>query len=263
MKHDYFLATRHAEKLIADYGCVQLPIDPAAIAAKSDIIVRAMPPEHDDFSGALVKQGNTFGILYATNIESQGRQRFNVAHELGHYHLPGHCEAVLASGSHYSKADYRSLDRYEREADYFAAGLLMPSTLCRKHLALDTAVGLCAIEGLAAIADVSLTAAAIQYSRLTENTVAILISSNGVVEFGFASDALRDTIGTTFMQGSRVPPYTATALLEALKKNRHDQQTMWSTWFSNTSDDDVYEEVISLGRYGKKLTVLSLDSEHD
>ena len=39
--------------------------------------------------------GNMFGIAYATHIDNVGFQNFSVGHELGHYFLPGHVDAVL------------------------------------------------------------------------------------------------------------------------------------------------------------------------
>ena len=78
----------------------------------------------------LLRHGDNFGILYATHIQSSGFQRFSVGHELGHYFLPGHIDAVLGNGNiHESRAGFASSDKYEMEADYFAAGLLMPQKL--------------------------------------------------------------------------------------------------------------------------------------
>ena len=55
-----------------------------------------------------------------------------MAHEIGHYRLPGHIDAVLnAQGRHFSKAGFRSTDRYEQEADQFASALLMPAEALR------------------------------------------------------------------------------------------------------------------------------------
>ena len=72
----------------------------------------------------LLRRGNTFGIAYATHINSIGFQNFSVAHELGHYFLPGHVEAVLANDDvHDSRAGFASGDRYEMEAEHFAATL--------------------------------------------------------------------------------------------------------------------------------------------
>src|SRR5262245_47692752 len=69
--------------------------DPEAIAASKGITVRAKPDTIDGVSGILIKAGDQFGILYATNVRSRGFQRFSIAHELGHYFIEGHSEVLL------------------------------------------------------------------------------------------------------------------------------------------------------------------------
>jgi len=68
-----------------------------------------------------MRVGSSFGILYATHLANEGFERFSVAHELGHYFLPGHIDAVLAGGGqvHTSRAGFVSDDKYENEADHF------------------------------------------------------------------------------------------------------------------------------------------------
>ena len=71
--------------------------------------------------------------LRRAHIDNIGFQNFSVAHELGHYFLPGHIDAVLADGDvHESRAGFASGDRYEMEADHFAATLLMPRSVARR-----------------------------------------------------------------------------------------------------------------------------------
>ena len=78
-----------------------------------------------------MKVGDAFGILYSSRFASEGFKRFNVAHEFGHYFLPGHIDALFGDGQqfHQSESGFTSDDKYEREADSFAASLLMPKLL--------------------------------------------------------------------------------------------------------------------------------------
>jgi len=67
----------------------------------------------------LICQGQNFGIAYATHIKSEGFQRFSIAHELGHYFLPGHIDAVLSDmDMHESRAGFTTGNKYEMEADH-------------------------------------------------------------------------------------------------------------------------------------------------
>ena len=128
----YDFATAFAEKLLRDeFKIKRLPIDPIAIARSRDIHVEAMPEDHDGVSGMFIHAHGKSAIAYATHINNKGFQNFSIAHELGHCFLPGHIDAVLPNGEtlHESRGGFVSDDRYELEADHFAAGLLMPSYL--------------------------------------------------------------------------------------------------------------------------------------
>ena len=144
--------------------------------------------------------GNTFGIAYATHIDSIGFQNFSVAHELGHYYLPGHIDAVLSSGDvHESYAGFASGDRYEIEADHFAATLLMPRALFMRAMSA-AGDGLPAIETLAAQCRTSLTATAIRYARCTREPVAVVLSTGSRIHYCFMSDALKDVKGFNWIR---------------------------------------------------------------
>ncbi|MBZ0090137.1 MAG: ImmA/IrrE family metallo-endopeptidase, partial [Thermoanaerobaculia bacterium] len=141
------IARRTAEQFLKEEGITTLPVDPFAIARGRDIEVQGKPESQGGVSGMLLRHGNSFGIVYATHIQSEGFQRFSVSHELGHYFLEGHIDQVLQNGIHVSHAGFVTADPYELEADHFAAGLLMPETPFRKAMdELDH--GLDAIETL-------------------------------------------------------------------------------------------------------------------
>ena len=65
--------------------------------------------------GLTLRQGDLTLILYNDTIENRGRANFTVAHELGHVYL-NHTEET---------------PRAQREADRFAAALLMPEAVIR------------------------------------------------------------------------------------------------------------------------------------
>src|SRR5882757_567570 len=99
------LAKQKAEALLLAEGITSLPDDPFAIAASRDIVVEPKPEAAGGASGMLLRHGNTFGILYATHVPSEGFQRFSVSHELGHFFLDGHIDHVLPkNGTHVSHA---------------------------------------------------------------------------------------------------------------------------------------------------------------
>lgn len=91
---------------------------------------------HDEISGLFViKDGNSY-IRYNSH-QDKNRQRFTIAHELGHSVL--HKETPLFVDKKNERIMYRNSDsstgeiRKEREANAFAAALLMPADFIKEE----------------------------------------------------------------------------------------------------------------------------------
>jgi hypothetical protein len=260
------MAKQKAEAFLRDEGITTLPVDPFAIAARHDIVVKAKPDTAPGVSGMLLRHGDCFGILYATHIPSLGFQRFSVGHELGHYFLDGHIDHILPEdGVHTSYAGFVSADPYELEADQFAAGLLMPSVPFKRAIAGQDP-GLAAVEFLADQCKTSLTATAIRYAELTEDAVAIVISTGAVIDFCFLSDAMKSLPPLAWLRkGTPLPVGTATAQLNAnpsriARGDRAEAEVDVMDWLGGIRSALATEQVIGLGSYGKTLTILSCSS---
>lgn len=259
----YAFASLAAEQIVKGLGIGALPIDPKEIARQRGIEVVAKPMQNQGVSGMLVRYGNEFAIAYATHLENEGFENFSVGHELGHYFLPGHMDVVIAgeSGSHMSRAGYASGDKYEAEADRFAAGFLMP-----RHLffpALQRAgSGLAAIESLATLCKTSLHATAIRYTQCTREAVAIVISSGKTIDHCFMSESLKGIGGIDWLKKrDGVPRSTATFAFNEVSDNivnrvRLEESSNLQHWFGGRRSIEISEDVVGLGRYGKTLTVL-------
>ena len=214
----------------------------------------------------LLRHGDEFGILYATHIANEGFQRFSIGHELGHFFLDGHIDQILpADGVHSSFAGFVSADPYELEADHFSAGLLMPAELFASALG-RCGQGLTAVESLASQCHTSLTATAIRYAELTDDAVAVVMSTGKVIDYCFLSDTIKTLPELTWLRkGSPVPRHTATAKFNAdpariISADRTVVDVDISDWLDGTRAVEATEEVIGLGRYGKTLTVLTCPS---
>jgi hypothetical protein len=256
-------ATHAAESFVKGRGIETLPVCPFSIAKDLDIDVRPLPRRsHPGVSGMLLRQGNAFGILYATYLDNDGFQRFSIGHELGHYHLPSHPESVLRDGFHTSYAGFTSKDRYELEADHFAAGLLMPGFLFDP--AMDkVARGLDAIEALSDQCVTSRTATAIRYAQRTPDAVAIVVSAGHVIDYCFMSDSFREIPGLDWLRkGSPLPHSSVTHSFNSNTENiargeRADGEQILQNWFGGHIQAELFEEVVGLGSYGRTLTVLT------
>lgn len=262
-------ATLHAEKLVSDEK-FELPIDLMALAKSRDILVEAKSESAKGVSGMLLRAGDNFAIGYATHIKSNGFQRFSIAHELGHYFLPGHPEHVFGGGKcvHESRAGFGSGDQVELEADHFAAGLLMPSRLFKAE-AGKYADGFTAIEKAADRCQTSLTASAIRYAELTDAAVAIIISTGSSVNYCFVSRAMRGVRGYKHpVKGSVLPRDSLTRAFNQVESNvltgqRGDDSADLIAWFHADDEIDASEEVIGLGDYGKTLTIICAEIPDD
>lgn len=250
-----------AEQNVRNWG-LALPIDPFAIAREFRITVAAKPASHAGVSGMLVRVGNEFAIAYATHIDNEPFQRYSVGHELGHYFLPGHPEAVLdARGIHESRAQFVSKDRYEMEADGFAAGLLMPRNLF--FPAVERAgQGLAAIESLATLCKTSLHATAIRYAQCTRDMAAVVISTGNRVDHCFMSAALKSVNGIDWLRKRELLPRSSATFAfsqdaaNVRTAQRLEESSKFQDWFVGRRNLTISEDVIGLGSYGRTLTVL-------
>lgn len=126
------MSTYTASKALNEHWNGYLPVDPVYIANQYGIAVFA-ERELDDVgaSGDCYYDSKGRPVIRYNPCEPQTRQRFTIAHELGHI-LLGH----IRPGERAHRDPKRSYDSYyerpmERQANDFAAQLLMPETVVR------------------------------------------------------------------------------------------------------------------------------------
>ena len=120
---------RAAAAMLARHWDGKLPVDPLRIAAALGIRVvpRGGPGDADyAYSGYFDNSGEQPVIEYNVS-EAAVRQRFTLAHELGHYAL-GHASSPRDTPANFSSG---VSDKAERLANRFAAELLMPAKEAR------------------------------------------------------------------------------------------------------------------------------------
>jgi Zn-dependent peptidase ImmA (M78 family) len=112
------------------------PIDVYDIARNNglDIIEKLFPAEQSNIAGFVTKQDGR-GKLYVNLADSPNRRRFTVAHELGHWRLH---KAELETNPNRSilfriAIGQLNTDPVEKEANTYAANLLVPLDLLEQH----------------------------------------------------------------------------------------------------------------------------------
>lgn len=120
----------YSEKILKDYDIEALPVNPQEIAEYHGIIVQEADLG-EGVSGAIVVKKGKAKIGY-NPAEVEHRQRFTIAHELGHYLLHRDKMEMFIDKTFYALRDENSSKgeyKMEREANAFAAALLMPRSL--------------------------------------------------------------------------------------------------------------------------------------
>lgn len=123
----------YAAKLLEEAQIGTAPVDVARAAEVAGAII-AYQPLNSELSGVLVKEQDRV-IIGVNSAHPKTRQRFTIAHELGHLVLKHKGEVfvdrtVLRRDGKSSQA----VDKQEIEANGFAAALLMPQALVLERL---------------------------------------------------------------------------------------------------------------------------------
>lgn len=162
-------AGRKAQSILRQFGAGTVPVDVNEIAQKLDISIFFEPLE-ESISGMLViRQGRA--AIGVNESHHPHRQRFTIAHELGHFLLHQEATKVFVDSTLTFYRDERSSDgiyQQEIEANTFAAELLLPEQAVRAAFSqsnIDIFDDV-AIARLAARFDVSAQALMIRLVRL-------------------------------------------------------------------------------------------------
>lgn len=184
-----------ATDILAGANMLAIPVDPLALAAtESHWLVVKSGNFKNTFDGLLEyhPNQNRFLLFFNNKYDSDPRShhprtRFSIAHELGHFYLDHHRAYLMSGGkSHQSKSEFASSedDIIEREADAFAAGLLMPTPLFRPCVN-QTEPSLDAIKNAADKFCTSLLSTAIRYVQHSDYPCEIVGIREGQIAWRF------------------------------------------------------------------------------
>ncbi len=245
-----------------------LPIDPFEIARDEDIqLAPGNYGEGFDARIEYVPEAKRFVIYYRGEGvgRPQGRVRFSIAHELGHFYLPHHREQLLAGEMHNSNSDFRSIQWHEQEADEFAANLLMPRDLFVSEVARFRQ-RVCTLAELGQLAEkrlkTSLTSTARRYCQCDIEACSIIFSDSGIVTWAMHSEDMKAK-NMRYVPSNTAPPIgsrTKDLWDHANESNALDAAegvVNASIWFERPYDNLVWEDTQLLGRTGFALTMLT------
>jgi hypothetical protein len=224
-----------------------------------DPITQVIGENLEDCEGALQpsSSGKRWGIYYSLNV-SRRRRRFTAAHEFGHYLLH---RKKYPQGFRCDEAavDGRTKSEIEREANEFAAALLMPLDDFRRQISARDRPNFDQLSACAARYDVSLVATILRWLRYTERRAIIVVSRDGFMKWAWSSEAALRSGCYFKTSGSpvEVPLLSCVgrALFDEQARSGVDQPT--GIWF----DEPVQELSMRSEKYDLNYTLLHLGSD--
>lgn len=136
MRPRYSLARRRARQLLDDGGVTRAPVPLEWLAELCRATIRYEPFD-GEVSGMVHCRPGGGGIIGVNSEHSKTRQRFTIAHELGHLLLHADEEFHIDEKRPLARRDAvssQATDPREIEANQFAAELLMPAALVRSSV---------------------------------------------------------------------------------------------------------------------------------
>ncbi len=251
-----------AEAVSREY-CPAAPFDPAPVLAENRITISY---GHYDsaFDGMLEHRRQRFHIycnLDRVYSADSARARFTVGHELAHYFIDEHRNA-LSSGSapaHGSQCEFESWLPVEREADHFSSHLLMPSREF-EQAARRQKVGLGGILAIAKHFGTSVTATALRYTQAEIVPCVVVKWSPTEYQWRWISTEpfrarLRSVTKILVSLPEDCPTRIALSGASTPPAGYFEAGTTAASWFPYLSDTDtrnviLMEQAVQLGRFG-------------
>lgn len=199
--------------------------------------------ERESFDGMTFYDNNKFYIHINTakgNKSNNGRGRFTLAHELGHYIIDSHRIGLLSGllQPHPSKTNQKQFYAIEREADYFASCLLMPEGKFKKDI-FRKKFDFNMINRLSKEYNVSLTACAFRFVQIGNHPIMIAYAEGGIIKWKMESD----DFPYKWLLNDKVVPVNTVMGEYFTKSNTRDiykTEQVWALdWFNYVKDEDT------------------------
>lgn len=247
-----------------------LPVPIEELCRKLDI-TNIIPLTTEGFEGGLITDRDKCEGVILFNTQSPiYRQRFTIAHELGHFliasHIPTSEGKFLCSQEDMLKlpdAEQKQRYRMEIEANLFASRLLIPLHLLRKDSAKERYPTLVQVIELAARYNVSKEAMCRAYVGVRDEPTAVMVCLNGKVLrvyrnnlFPFLTTSHDQNIPSqsAFYKGG-FNPHEPSEIIDV-------DAGVWIDVIRGKKSPNFYEQFCILGK-GYSLVMLSLDNDED
>jgi hypothetical protein len=233
-------------EIICEYSRLKFPASPV-VAVEGRALGK--------FEGALypVHDNKAWAVVYNSAV-SNGRRRFTLAHEFGHYLMH---RTLLPDGIECGEdaITFRDGGDLEAEADEFAAYLLMPLDDFRRQIPSDADPTLDDLSAVAERYGVSLIACVLRWLEYTTRRSMLVIARDGFILWARASEpAFKSGL---FIRTRNVPPVEVplASLLgraDIADIGREGVQHPPGVWFN----EDCTEITIHSDKFDQSLAIL-------
>lgn len=251
-----------AECIVNHYPDLTAPV-PLEMIAEAVGIYSIEGKRTDSFEGVLVTDDAKSKGEIAYNKESiVERQRFTIAHEIGHFLIPTHGARAQCAKTDMSVFKSQDPNRAkEAEANRFAASLLMPRKLLSSHMRQLGSPETEHILVLKSRYGVSKEAMARRYVDISDHSCAVIFSRSGLVRSFSKSDSF------PFLELAKDQPLP-NGSLSARGKGEQGHLSEWTeatpeTWLGSSRrlrGKTIYEQYLQQAD-GYRLTMLTIEDD--
>src|SRR5699024_486446 len=201
------------------------------------------------------KNSDSSVITLNNGIDYEPKRKFVLAHELGHRLLHFQLMNFICNENDLKNwGNTNGNFRYEKEANEFAAALLMPREAFQSYINTSS-LSKDLIEDVANKFGASLTSACIHYTKYGNQPCYLIYSKDGKIQWVSKSN----DIYWGYIEKGDKPPVGSTPRLffDQGKKEARDICSVFD-WFTDYEEDEfsLYEESIYSERYSSVLTLL-------
>lgn len=248
----------YAAELISYYGLVN-PKDIDVEGIIGDLGIYVDSTEMNDAEGRMISNGNDAVISVNSNVVENGKKRFIQAHELGHYLMHKNDKPWFVC----TKKDFNDWNnrvRVEREANKFAAELLMPESLFENSF--EDRFSLNEVIRVKDLFDTTITATVRKYIEVGKTPIAFIFFRPGRDPwFEFSKD-----FPYQHLDLKEAPQKTLSSIaLNFEERIESDQINSCSAkqWFPYNIEgypkENLYEQCVQMPRYDAVMTLLWAD----
>jgi len=272
-QHRLQLAANNADAIVERLR-LSAPVDPMKIVQSERPFIRAGGKDLGNlYDGKLeyLSDRNLFLLFFNTKYDRgrllndhHPRTRFSISHELGHYFLLRHRAYLMQKRkSHSSRGELRSDVWMEREADTFAASILLPKHLAQTVINKEP-LSLPRLRNIANDFNASLVSTTFRAVSLSDFPCAVAGIRDGIIAWMFPSESLVQAgiyPSKGYLPAHAQVPWSDFQTGMAEESEGDGTVVDWFQTFAREDLDDVYvhEEYIPASSMGTLLVLLTVD----